>query len=68
MMETFVPTGDNPFPRFGHTVTHVSENMAVLFGGAIGNTGQYSITGDTFIMDIKQRKWSRLEVKGQAPS
>lgn len=45
MMETFIPTGDNPFPRFGHTVTHVSDNKSVLFGGAIGNTGQYSITG-----------------------
>jgi len=46
MMETFIPTGDNPFPRFGHTVTQISQTKSVLFGGAIGNTGQYSITGN----------------------
>jgi hypothetical protein len=30
----------------------ISEDKAILFGGAIGNTGKFSITGDTYICDL----------------
>ena len=31
--------------RFGHTITPISKDKAILFGGAVGNTGKsrYSI-------------------------
>jgi hypothetical protein len=31
--------GDNPQPRFGHTVTFIDKHRAILFGGAVGDTG-----------------------------
>lgn len=37
-------SGDIPPPRFGHTFTMVSEDKAVLFGGAV------SISGIIFII------------------
>ena len=48
-IETF---GEIPSPRFGHTITAVSKNKAVLFGGATGDTGRYSITGEAFTIDL----------------
>jgi len=47
-------SGNSPKPRFGHTVTRISKTKAILFGGAIGNTGKFSITGDTFLCDISK--------------
>jgi hypothetical protein len=38
-MESIKFTGDSPQPRFGHTITLVSKTKAILFGGAIGDTG-----------------------------
>jgi protein phosphatase len=34
-------TGDNPQPRFGHTITLIDKHRAILFGGAVGDTGNY---------------------------
>jgi len=39
--------GDVPKPRFGHTIAQISSTKIVLFGGATGDTGKYSITGDS---------------------
>jgi hypothetical protein len=36
-------TGDIPPPRFGHTFTMVSEDKAVLFGGAVSISGIINI-------------------------
>ena len=44
--------GDQPSPRFGHTITLISKTLAILFGGAIGDTGKYTITGDTYSFDL----------------
>jgi len=38
--------GEIPKPRFGHTTAQISKTKVVLFGGATGDTGRYSITGD----------------------
>jgi protein phosphatase len=53
--------------RFGHTITPIGKDKAMLFGGAVGDTGKYSsytgkyvITGDTFICDYNYRKWKKL--------
>ncbi|OMJ68803.1 hypothetical protein SteCoe_33644 [Stentor coeruleus] len=62
-------SGQAPQARFGHTVTAISKTKVILFGGAIGDTGKYSITGDTFCFDIAGRTWSRIDrVTGLAPS
>jgi predicted outer membrane repeat protein len=42
-IEKIKHTGDIPNPRFGHTFTMVSNNKAVLFGGAISVNGIASI-------------------------
>ena len=61
--------GTAPQARFGHTVTAISKTKVILFGGAIGDTGKYSITGDTFCFDIATRAWSRIDrVSGVGPS
>lgn len=62
----------NPEKRFGHTITLVSKERAILFGGAIGGgaTGDYRITNDTFSFDCKTNKWTLLKPKNyeDAPS
>jgi protein phosphatase len=52
--------GQNPQPRFGHTMTMISDTKAILFGGAIGNTGKFSITGDTYLCDLETMTWKKL--------
>jgi hypothetical protein len=66
-MERIDFTGDNPQARFGHTITPISKDKAILFGGAVGDTGniflnegKYIITGDTFLCDYSVRKWKKL--------
>jgi len=61
-------SGDVPLPRFGHTITLVSKTKAVLFGGATGDTGKYSITGETYVFDCILRKWRKLDPSGSHPS
>jgi len=61
-------SGEVPQPRFGHTITLVSKTKAVLFGGATGDTGKYSITGETFVFDCILRKWRKLEPSGSSPT
>ena len=68
LFESFNTTGDLPHPRFGHTISLVSATKAVLFGGATGDTGRYSITGETYCLDLVSGTWSQLEPSGNAPS
>jgi hypothetical protein len=35
-------TGDSPSARFGHTITPIGKDRAILFGGAVGDTGNRS--------------------------
>lgn len=57
-----------PQARFGHTITMVNKYKVVLFGGATGDTGKYSMTGETFIFNMLLRTWTELNVKGVPPS
>ena len=41
----------------------ISDSYALLFGGAIGNTGKFSITGDTYLCDLKTLNWKKLDRK-----
>ena len=49
--------GEIPQARFGHTITIVSKQKVVLFGGATGDTGKYSMTGETFMYNILSKTW-----------
>lgn len=52
--------GANPEKRFGHTITIINKDRAVLFGGAVGEGG-YKITNDTFSFDSRTNRWSVLK-------
>ena len=43
-MEKIDVNGNIPLARFGHTITYIAKGKAILFGGATGDTGKYSIT------------------------
>lgn len=50
--------------RFGHTLTFVSENKMVVFGGAIDSKDQaFVTTNDTFLVNCDTLAWQRLESK-----
>ena len=55
--------GEVPQARFGHTITLVSKTKVVLFGGATGDTGKYSMTGETYLFNILTKTWSKLNGK-----
>ena len=55
--------GDVPQARFGHTITIVAKQKVVLFGGATGDTGKYSMTGETFMYNILSKNWQKLQGK-----
>jgi protein phosphatase len=57
-----------PQARFGHTSTTVSKHKIVQFGGATGDTGKYSMTGETYIFNMLLNTWTELTPKGVAPS
>ncbi|UKK02679.2 serine/threonine protein phosphatase [Theileria orientalis] len=59
--------GDVPPPRFGHTSTPVGAGKVVLFGGAVGDVGRYTITADSYIYDVATNHWCKLHVEN-APS
>eukprot|EP00929_Paragymnodinium_shiwhaense_P112004 TRINITY_DN80256_c0_g1_i1.p1 TRINITY_DN80256_c0_g1~~TRINITY_DN80256_c0_g1_i1.p1 ORF type:complete len:819 (+),score=136.17 TRINITY_DN80256_c0_g1_i1:243-2699(+) len=55
--------GDIPAPRFGHTTTLVDNNTVVLFGGATGDAGRYTITADAYMLEVTKNLWSRIEAE-----
>ena len=61
MVEELEVHGDIPQARFGHTVTIVAKNKVVLFGGATGDTGKYSMTGETFMYNVLSKNWQKLQ-------
>jgi hypothetical protein len=63
-MENIIHTLDNDMsPRFGHTITLISKTKAVLFGGATGSDGHFSINSDTYLYLLDQQKWIKLNRK-----
>ena len=63
VVETIEVNGEVPQARFGHTITIVSKSKVVLFGGATGDTGKYSMTGETYIYNILNKSWQKLQGK-----
>ena len=66
VVETIEVNGEVPQARFGHTITIVSKSKVVLFGGATGDTGKYSMTGETYIYNILNKSWQKLQGKKQS--
>ena len=60
-MEKLDVFGQTPLARFGHTITFITKGKAILFGGATGDTGKYSITGETFSFDPVTKFWKKVE-------
>jgi hypothetical protein len=60
LVESLDANGDIPQARFGHTVTTVAKNKVVLFGGATGDTGKYSMTGETYLFNVLNKQWQKL--------
>jgi len=60
--------GDVPAPRFGHTATLVGTTRVVLFGGATGDAGRYTITADAFSLEVSNNCWSRITADGTVPT
>jgi len=42
----------------------INKYLAILFGGAIGDTGKYTITGDTYSFDTFKKIWKKLNPSG----
>ena len=63
VVEALEVNGEVPQARFGHTITIVSKAKVVLFGGATGDTGKYSMTGETFMYNILNKAWQKLSGK-----
>jgi protein phosphatase len=59
---------DTPAPRFGHTLTLVSKTKAILFGGAVGDSGKFIITNETYLLDYEIKRWRKLDCTGDLPS
>ncbi|OMJ90431.1 hypothetical protein SteCoe_7238 [Stentor coeruleus] len=68
IIENFEVRGEIPQARFGHTITLVSKTKAILFGGATGDTGKYSITGDTYSLDLLSKTFIKIEATGTSPT
>lgn len=65
----FETRGAQPAARFGHTMTVLSHSKALLFGGATGLAGKYTITAEAFVLDMTTRIWTNLgEGEGTPPS
>lgn len=52
--------GNIPLPRFGHSITYFAKDKVCLFGGATGTTGQFSITDNTFTLDLTTKTWKKV--------
>lgn len=52
--------GDVPLPRFGHTTTYMGNFTVIMFGGAVGDSGRYTITNDTYALNLGTFEWTRI--------
>jgi hypothetical protein len=59
-IEKLTTLGNPPLPRFGHSITTYAKDKVCLFGGATGVSGQFSITDNTFILDLLTKIWRKV--------
>jgi hypothetical protein len=58
---------DSDLMRFGHTVTLINKQQAILFGGARGTSGNYTICDDAYLFNINEKMWLKLNPTGTIP-
>jgi protein phosphatase len=68
-MEKELGKNNTPGNRFGHTITMISKDKAILFGGAVGDQ-VFKITNDVFLFNGSDQSWIKLNPKplDQEPS
>lgn len=59
-IEQLNTVGNSPLPRFGHSITYYAKDKVCLFGGATGTTGQFSITDNTYTLDLITKVWRKV--------
>ena len=52
--------GEIPSPRFGHSVSLVSQSKLILFGGAVGDTNEYTLSNETYLYNMNTKIWMCL--------
>lgn len=52
-------SGNIPKGRFGHTFTQISNEFAILFGGATGSSEKFAITNDVYSFEISKQNWKK---------
>jgi Galactose oxidase, central domain len=59
--------GSVPVAKFGHCCCLITPSRLIVFGGASGNVNNFSITNDTFCLDMVSNPlnltWRKLESK-----
>lgn len=55
--------GKIPSARFGHTLTLISSAKIVMFGGAIGDTKNFTFSNETYTLNIMTKIWSKIDCK-----
>ena len=59
--------GNIPLAKFGHSSCSISKTKVIIFGGASGIVGNYSITNDTLLLRIEPEPlrltWIKLDSK-----
>lgn len=53
--------GEIPPARFGHTTTAIGGGKVLLFGGAVGDVGRYTITSDLYMLDVTNNVSTKLQ-------
>ena len=54
-------TGGYPPPCFGCTACSISKSKIILFGGAVGEEGKYSMSGNVYLFNVFKNEWNKLE-------
>lgn len=49
-------------------MTYYGNNKAILFGGAVGDSGRFVITNECYQIDFTTNKWKKLKQQGKIPS
>ena len=60
--EAIAPTGEIPPPGiFAHTITSISKNKLVLFGGCLYISGKYITVNDSYLLNPFRNEWIKLK-------
>ena len=58
--EEIESTGQPPSASFGHTLCQISKTKVLLFGGATGEGGKYTMTDATYVFNLFKQTWINM--------